>query len=127
MSDPDRPPAEEPNTARPWEEPGAVRRDCEPHRGDYLAVLGTVSIVMSLAGSVLSLLVVLIGIGLGVAVVVMAGQDLEKMRTGVMDSGGEGLVKTARRRGYWGVSLGLVVVGLCVGLIVALNVLRNLR
>jgi hypothetical protein len=127
MSDPDRFTAEGPDAPRPWEQPGVVRRDCEPHRGDYLAVLGTVSIVMSLAGSLLSLLIVLIGIGLGVAVVVMAGHDLEKMRTGAMDSGGEGLVKTARRRGLWAIALGLLVVVLCVGLVVALNVLLNRR
>jgi hypothetical protein len=25
---------------RPWEEPGAVRRDCEPHRSGLLVGLG---------------------------------------------------------------------------------------
>ena len=127
MSDADRQTAADPDDPRPWEQPGGVRRDCEPHRGDHLAVLGTVSVVLSLGGSVLSLILTLGGVVLGVAVVVMARHDLAKMRAGLMDPSGEGLVKTARRRGLWGIALGLLVLVLCLGLLVALNIVMNRR
>jgi hypothetical protein len=43
---------------RPWEQPGAVRRDCSPHRAGLLRALGTAARVcgllsLCLAGSVL--------------------------------------------------------------------------
>ena len=110
----------DPGDPRPWEGPGAVRRDCEPHRGDHLALLGTVSVVLSAAGWVFSLLLPLVGIGLGVAVVVMARRDLAKMRSGLMDPAGECAVKAARRRSVWGIVLGLLAWVLCLSLLAAL-------
>ena len=32
------------NDDRPWERPGAVRRDCEPHRGRLLLVPATLGV-----------------------------------------------------------------------------------
>ncbi len=44
---PDVPPAE-PEDARPWEAPGAVRRDVAPHRGNWLRALGSLALAFSL-------------------------------------------------------------------------------
>jgi hypothetical protein len=40
VSEPEDQTVEEP---RPWERPGAVRRDCEPHRGDWLQLRALVT------------------------------------------------------------------------------------
>ncbi|HEV3258190.1 MAG TPA: hypothetical protein VG013_14995, partial [Gemmataceae bacterium] len=41
--------------ARPWEQPGAVRRDVAPHRGELLRLLATISLACSAAGVLLVL------------------------------------------------------------------------
>jgi hypothetical protein len=35
---------------RPWEQPGAVRRDCEPHRGPALLLLARVGLGLAVPG-----------------------------------------------------------------------------
>jgi hypothetical protein len=78
---------------RPWERPGAVRRDCEPHRGQLLRVLGAVSLVCGILSLMLAVSGV-IGLPLAVAVLVLSGRDLARMRRGLLDPAGR--VETER-------------------------------
>ena len=48
MTDPDRPADPDLDDPRPWERPGAVRRDAAPHRANLLAVLGRLSLAFGL-------------------------------------------------------------------------------
>lgn len=71
---------------RPWEQPyheAEVRRDCEPHRGNLVLILGILSLVLFWAP--------LIGLILGIVVTVMGRADLKKMENGAMDPQGKGL------------------------------------
>ncbi len=80
-------PHDEPEDARPWEAPGAVRRDCEPHRGTFLLALA----IVSSAVAVLSLITVapaLLSLPLGAWVRAGARRDLGQMRAGFMDPAG---------------------------------------
>jgi hypothetical protein len=91
----------------PWDRAGAVRRDCEPHRGHLLLVLGY-------AGAACGLLSCLFlpGIGavvLGVAVEAMARADLAKMRQGRMDPAGKAATERARSWADFGGALGAVI------------------
>jgi hypothetical protein len=114
-ADPDYPPdAADP---RPWEEPGTVRRDCEPHRAGLLRGLGIASLVAPFAGLVISPLIGFVaGISLGITVYVLARGDLAKMDDGIMDPDGRPPTRTARGLGLAGIllSLGLLVLGVLV-------------
>jgi hypothetical protein len=92
----------------PWEQPGAVRRDCEPHRGDLLRVVGILSLWLgwlSFCFFPLSWLVVPVGL----ATWAVAPRDLLEMRAGRMDPQGE--VETAEGKSkaliavYWSLIL----------------------
>jgi hypothetical protein len=87
----------------PWEEPGAVRRDCEPHRAHLLLWLGSVGFLLSLL-SPLAVPAVLAA-ALGVAVHEMGRQDLAQMAAGRLGPAGE--AHTARAM-WWG-DVGLVL------------------
>lgn len=70
---------------RPWERPrrqGGVRRDCDPHRGTLILVLGILSLVLSC-----------IGLPLGIAAVIMGRRDLKRMDAGEVDPDGRGLTQ----------------------------------
>ena len=71
----------------PWEEPGAVRRDCLPHRGGILNFLGTVAMVAG-AISICCVPLALIGLSLGIVVWRLAQRDLIDMEAGKMDPDG---------------------------------------
>jgi hypothetical protein len=80
---------------RPWEEPGAVRRDCDPHRGLLLQLLGAVS----LACGVLALCLWAPGVPglyLGCLTWQFASKDHAKMQKGLMDPSGEADVERAK-------------------------------
>ena len=79
----------------PWELPGAVRRDCEPHRGELLRWLSRVTAFLAAAG-VLFIVPALFALPLGAAVWVMARHDLALMRLGGMDPAGEADTRQAR-------------------------------
>jgi hypothetical protein len=86
---------------RPWEQPGAVRRDAQPHRAELLAILGK----MSLGCGVLSIILgvpALVGIPLALMTVVLAKRDLLRMWEGTMDPRGREQTELARRRGEYG-------------------------
>jgi hypothetical protein len=69
---------------RPWEWPGAVRRDCAPHRGRLLRVLGGVSLVCGFLALTLGVPGV-VGLPLSVTVLVLAGRDQGRMLQGLLD------------------------------------------
>jgi hypothetical protein len=88
----------DPNDFRPWEQPGAVRRDREPHRGPLLLLLGRIG---SLCAMLTPVLVVpgVVGLSLGLTVWLLAGADLAKMRAGLMDPAGRQQSERARWHG----------------------------
>jgi hypothetical protein len=94
---------------RPWERPGALRRDCEPHRARLIMALG------GLAG-LCALLMCLVGvtaplaIGLGLAAWLMGRRDLARMRKGLMDPVGRWYTERGRSLGLSAAILGLLYV-----------------
>jgi hypothetical protein len=94
---------------RPWERPGAVRRDCEPHRGALLELMAWASLGGSSVQFVLALLTVILGVPpfvgsvllvlsaailavalvLAIATRILARRDIKRMRAGAMDPAGE--------------------------------------
>jgi hypothetical protein len=94
--------------ARPWELPGALRRDCEPHRGKLLLWLGVVGAGCSLLAFCLCV-PGLVGIAIGLPVWVVAAQDLNKMRGGVMDHAGRAQTEEALILGRMAVVLGFAL------------------
>jgi hypothetical protein len=81
----------------PWEQPGSVRRDCEPHRGTMLLWLGRLSLWLIAMMCVVGAVGGLGAIGLAVAVLVMASRDGAKMRAGTMDPEGDGPTRKGAR------------------------------
>jgi predicted RNA-binding Zn-ribbon protein involved in translation (DUF1610 family) len=70
---------------RPWEGDyrDPVRRDCEPHRGTMVLIMGILGLVLG----------PIIGLGLGITAWMMGRRDLAKMRDGAMDPEGKGLTQ----------------------------------
>ena len=79
----------------PSEQSGAVRRDCESHRGPLLKALGAVTVVLGLLSFVL-LVPGLFGLILYGVVVMLAQRDLAKMSAGLMDPAGVEETEAAR-------------------------------
>ena len=73
---------------RLWELPGAVRRDCEPHRGKLLLRLSMLTAGLAASGAVL-LITALLAVPLAAAIFAVARHDLASMRRGVMAPAGE--------------------------------------
>ena len=121
MSEASRP-ADEAGNRRtpPWLAPGHLRRDCEPHRGPLLTVLGLAALACGL-GSVFVVVTAVIGLPLGVAVSRMASHDLNRMRWGQMDPEGRRAAVLAQ---LWGV-LGVLCSLFCWVPLAAIYVLRN--
>lgn len=92
---PDLPPDDATEDARPWERPGAVRRDVAPHRGERLRFLAGVALACALLAYCLAV-PALVALPLGVAVRIIARRDLARMAAGRMDpAGGAGTAKAA--------------------------------
>jgi hypothetical protein len=89
---------------QPWEQVGALRRDCAPHRAHLLLRVGSVAFLLSL----LSPLAVpgVVAIALGAAVHEMGKRDLARMAAGRMDPAGAADTRLAMRRGEVGTVLG---------------------
>src|SRR5262245_9378794 len=79
---------------RPWEVPGQCRRDCAPHRAEFLSGLAKVSAFLA----ILSFLLVpsFFALALAISVWCMARRDLRVMSSGLMDVAG--FSKTAHAR-----------------------------
>src|SRR5690348_729146 len=96
MTDTDSQSCPEPDAARPWERPGAVRRDCAPHRGPLLRGLGVLALWLC---ALTVCWVGLVGVPLAAAVWAIAGHDLHAMTAGRMDPDGKRDTMQARRLG----------------------------
>jgi hypothetical protein len=93
-----------------FKEEQLVRRDAEPHRGQTIDTLGTLALLggaVSLCG-VTAPLGLLAALGLGIPALVMARRDLEQMRTGGVDPGGQPLSEFGRNKALVGIILGMM-------------------
>lgn len=77
----------------PWEVPGAVRRDCLPHRGALLHVLATIALVAGVFSLSCLGFPGLLGLGLGGYVWRSARRELNDIDAGIVDPEGERLVR----------------------------------
>jgi hypothetical protein len=89
---------------RPWELPGAVRKDCEPHRGNLLGALGKLSLAVGVLAAALGAPLV-VGLPLGLLTVTLAERDLGRIGAGAMDPRGREQTELARWRGKQGLAL----------------------
>jgi len=112
----------------PWEWPGAVRRDCEPHRGPLLLVLGTVSLIFGVLGFWLQFMA-LPDAPLGLVVWLLAWRDLRRMRAGRMDPDGETATSYACRFGFGGAlaSIFVLLVFVWLELVPMINRMWSIR
>lgn len=72
-----------------------MRRDCEPHRGELLAALGTLSFTVSMLSCFCCLPAVL-SVPLGLTVWLLARHDLRQMDRSIVDPSGREMTRTAR-------------------------------
>ncbi len=89
------------------------RRDYEPHRGHWIATLGTFSVILGAPGLCGALfppfaLASLLGLILGVCAIVMGRADLEQMDRNIMDPDGRGHTTNGKAQGGLGIVLGLI-------------------
>lgn len=98
---------EEEDEGRPWRDRpvNPVRRDCEPHRGRLIVVLGTVSVICGALALCTAGVGSLPGLGCGIPAWLLGNADLDKMRKGVMDPDGIGNTKNGRDLGIAGTVL----------------------
>jgi hypothetical protein len=103
---------------RPWEQPGEIRRDSEPHRGPLLLILGIVSIVLGVFSIMFFCCIPVIGIvglvgaPLGIVAWVLGQRDLRSMAANRMDARGKGLTHAGWVCGIVGTivsAIGLVI------------------
>jgi predicted Zn finger-like uncharacterized protein len=92
------------------------RRDAEPHRGTIILVLGIISIVLNF---------IIPGLGVipGPIAWAMGSADLKKIRSGEMDSGGEGTTNGGMICGIIGTILGSLGLLCCGGYIIFVMVI----
>jgi hypothetical protein len=111
MTDPDR----QPDDTRPWERPGAVRRDVEPHRGHWLRLLGGIALILGLV-SCLVFPFVLLSLPLSAVVLLLARRDLARMRAGTTDPAGRKATIEARFEASLSVAVSfLMLLCICTG------------
>lgn len=92
-------PHDEPEDARPWERPGAVRKDYEPHRGNLLAWVGMAAMLGTAFVPGLGLIL----LPLSASVRATARADLARMHAGIMQP--EGRPRTREALEYATVAL----------------------
>lgn len=97
----------------PWEEPGAVRRDCEPHRAGVLWYMAMTSLTCAMFGCCTYGIAGIAAVALAVTVLILAGRDLVEMAAGRMDPDGEPDTRSSRR-------ISLLAMFICVWLWVLL-------
>jgi hypothetical protein len=90
---------EVPTGAPAW----ARRRDGEPHRGRLIDTLGSVSLLCGTLGMCVPVLGPLVALGTGIPALVMAGNDLERMRQGLRDPEGRRDTELGRNKAIVGV------------------------
>jgi hypothetical protein len=92
---------------RPWEQPGGVRRDVSPHRGNCLMLLANVAVACGLL-SFLLFLPVVAAVACGGAVYRMGLYDLERMHAGTLDPRGRAETESAMHRATLAVGAGTI-------------------
>ncbi len=100
---------------RPWESPGAVRRDCAPHRAHLVKLLSA----FSQACAVLAICIGAPAVpGLALAIIAwrMAETDLRKMATGLMDPEGRLATLVARQSAILSIGLNFILGGAWLGI-----------
>jgi hypothetical protein len=105
--------------ARPWERRGAVRRDCAPHRANWLLPLGSVALAFGCLSACLGV-PALIGLPLNVGILLVSCRDLARMRHGTMDPGGRADTIAAMRRAVVGTLFSLVGLAVILSLAIAM-------
>jgi hypothetical protein len=95
-----------PEADRPWQRPGAVRRDCQPHRGRLILALGGLA---EFCGGLacFGALTAPLAIAAGVTAWLLARRDLALMQQGLMDPLGRRYTELGRSIGVWGAALGM--------------------
>jgi hypothetical protein len=99
-------PQDDRDDPRPWEQPGAVRRDVAPHRGHWLRALGVTAVVCGLLSVCLGL-PALVALPLGGILWVVARRDLARMDAGLLDPAGRGETEQARDQAVLGLMIGV--------------------
>jgi hypothetical protein len=107
MTDPNRHPEPDARDPHPWEQPGAVRRDCAPHRGNVLLLLARVALAIGALSFCLGPFGV-VAVPLALAVQKMARRDWVKMCTGATDPGGIEQTEAALRLSALACGVGFV-------------------
>jgi hypothetical protein len=92
--------AEDKREAMPWERPGQVRRDAEPHRGELILALSCFSVAFGIL-SVWLLPTAIVVLPLAVTVEVLSRTDLRRMRDGDMDPAGRGQILRGQAATRW--------------------------
>jgi hypothetical protein len=108
------------DVGRPWERPGAVRYDCESHRGGLLLALGDASLLLGALSLPLGFLAVA-GLGLGAAAWALASRDLKRMDARLMDPDGRPATALGRARARFGVALSFYAAALWGWLLILLT------
>jgi hypothetical protein len=90
----------------PWRQPGAVRRDVEPHRGPLLLALANATLVGGLVSVCLPGALVPAFV-LGCFAYWASRSDLRKMRAGLLDPSGRADARRAGQRSLFGLFLAL--------------------
>jgi hypothetical protein len=89
--------------------PGPMfRRDCEPHRGNWLLALGNVCMTLGALSLCLCGTGGVLAVPLGVVVWVLARNDLARMARGEVDPGGRRETENARTAAVVGIVLSLL-------------------
>jgi hypothetical protein len=97
-------------------EPACIpRRDCIPHRGALLCVMAVTCVICGILSPCIAGVPALLGLPLGTTVWVLACQDLQGLRAGLIDPAGQRLTALARDLSVAGLltnGLGLALSGL---------------
>ncbi len=91
---------------RPWERPGAVRRDCLAHRAPLLLALADASLLLGILSLCLGF-PALAAFACGAVAWGLARHDLGRMGARLMDPSGLAATRCARARALAGAALGL--------------------
>jgi predicted Zn finger-like uncharacterized protein len=99
---------------RPWERADrhAVRRDCEPHRGTLILVLGILSIVLATMW-----FLSIVSLPMGIAAWIMGRRDLKKIDAKAMDPEGRGTTQAGYICSIVGTILSVLMLLCCAGYI----------
>jgi hypothetical protein len=98
---------------RPWEQPGAVRRDCAPHRAGLIAGLGLAAWATSVLGGLCFVLLPLtapLALAPGAAAWALGRRDVGAIDAGRMDPAGRGPTEYGLQSGRTAILIMLLAV-----------------